>query len=67
MELVSNWRSVLTRAWSVWSMVLAALIEVASQMSPYLDEAIPGWVIAIVLAMGVAGRLFKQPELHDEK
>ena len=65
MQLVSNWRAVLLRAYSIWCQVLMAVIAVAIQTVPFMSDIIPVWVIVLVLVAGVYARLVKQPGLHD--
>ena len=66
MKLVENWRAILLRAWSVWAMVFAAVLDVAIQTVPFMSDIIPVWLILVVLVLGVVARLIKQDGLHEE-
>lgn len=41
MRFVSNWRAVLTRAWSVRFMILAAMLSGVEVAIPFLDGYLP--------------------------
>lgn len=41
MKLVSNWRAVLTKAWSVRLMLLAAVLSGVEVAIPFLDGYLP--------------------------
>lgn len=69
MELIENW----ARAWrmlSVQMMALAGVLQVAWETNPEAIRAVipPSWVPYItvgLLVFGIAGRLVKQPKLHE--
>jgi hypothetical protein len=57
--LVSNWRSVLARAWSLYGLYLDGFIWVADAVAQAFE--VPMWVhLAVLLATGIA-RVAKQP------
>ena len=73
-ELVPNWRQILTRAWAVWLAVISALatylqmvqsdvVELIPALQPYLGEGQAGKV-ALVAAVAVPlVRIVKQTSL----
>ena len=65
MRLVDNWKRVLLRAWSIWIMVFAIVMDVALQVVPFMED-IPRWLILAVLLLGILARLIRQDKLHDE-
>lgn len=66
MELLANWRDVLTRAWSVRLMGFAAFLEVAQQIVPYLDGLLPWWASVLVILAAFVSRLVAQDGLSKE-
>lgn len=68
--LIENW----AKAWrmlSVQMMTLAGVLQVAWETNPEAIRAVipPAWVPYITVALlvaGIAGRLVKQPALHDK-
>ena len=65
MTLLSNWRDVLLRAWSVRLMALAFVIDGAQQMLPYVADYLPWWVPLLVLAGALIARHVKQDGVSD--
>lgn len=69
MKLVSDWRAVLQRAWSVRLMLLAALLSAAEVTLPFLGDFIaPGLLAALsVLTVSAAfvARLLAQRNMND--
>lgn len=66
MELVANWRRVLTRGWSAWCTYVASVMAVA-QWSQFLIgfvDLMP--LIIATLALGLALRVFKQTSVSGE-
>jgi len=70
MNLVSNWRAVLQRAWSVRLMLLAALFSGAEVALPFLGDFIaPGWfaaVSALMVSAAFVARILAQRNMIDE-
>lgn len=67
MKLLSDWKRVLKRAWSMKMIGFAAFIELIQNVVPLVSDYLPWW--ATVLALGVAAlaRLLQQPEAADGK
>lgn len=71
MKPVANWRAVLTRAWSVRFIVLAALLSGAEVALPFLDGVlpVPPGVFAGLSALATGGaflaRLVAQKEFDN--
>jgi hypothetical protein len=55
MKLVSNWRRVLRRAWSVRLMILAALLSGAEVALPFMGEVIEPGRLALFSALSTSG------------
>lgn len=73
MTLIPNWKQILTRAWSVWISVMAALFAGAEAALSVLTAdhlGIPQGTFAALAAFASAGamlaRLLQQPALHQE-
>lgn len=60
MQVVSNWRALARRAWSVRLVGLALALELASQVVPYFTEYVPRWGVVLALAGGLAARFIDQ-------
>jgi len=73
MRLVKNWRAVLTRAWSVRLLVLAALLSGLEVALPLLDGVFPldPGIFAALSGLATAGalvaRLVAQQGVSGEK
>lgn len=65
MELLSDWREVLARAWSMKLMGFAAFLEIAREVVPYVSDYLPWWATVLIIAAGMVARLIKQPEKAD--
>ncbi|WP_370200420.1 hypothetical protein [Roseibium sp.] len=69
MKLVSDWRAVLQRAWSVRLMLLAALLSGAEVALPFLGDFIAPGLLAALSALTVsaafAARLLAQRNMND--
>lgn len=55
MKLISNWRDVLRKAWSLRLMVLAALLSGAEIVLPLFSEALPRGLFSLLSFLTVAG------------
>lgn len=60
MKLLSDWKSVLKRAWSMKLIGFAAFLEVAQNVVPLLSDYIPWWVTLLVIGGAGVARLIKQ-------
>ncbi|MES0811287.1 hypothetical protein ABLO27_17510 [Roseibium sp. SCPC15] len=69
MKLVTNWRRVLRRAWSVRLMMLAALLSGAEVALPFMGDFIEPGRLAFLSALSTAGafvaRLLAQRNYKD--
>ena len=69
MKLVTNWRRVLRRAWSVRLMMLAALLSGAEGALPFMGDFIEPGRLALLSALSTAGafvaRLLAQRNYKD--
>lgn len=71
MKLLSNWRGVLERAWSIRLMILAALLSGGEVAAPYLDGVVdlPQGVFAamsgLISAAALLARLLAQGNIPD--
>jgi len=70
MKLIPDWRRVLTRAWSIRLMLLAALFSVAEEALPLMGDFIePGLLArlsAFVTAGAIVARILAQRNMDDE-
>ncbi len=68
--LISNWKSVLRKAWSIRLIVLAGLLSAAEIVLPMFADAIPRGVFAVLTMLTVAGafvsRIVAQKDLTDD-
>ncbi|MES0880498.1 hypothetical protein [Roseibium sp. SCP14] len=69
MRLISNWRRVLRRAWSVRLMIFAALLSGAEVALPFLGDFIEPGRLALLSALSTAGafvaRILAQRNYRD--
>lgn len=72
MELITNWKEVAKKAWSMRMLYLAivfSICEVALMLLPVWREVIPQGTFAILAAIAetgaVVGRVLKQKEFPD--
>lgn len=70
MNLVSDWRRVLQRAWSIRLIALAALLSGAEVALPFLGDFIVPGRLAALSALATAGafvaRILAQKDMDDE-
>ncbi|MBN9671689.1 hypothetical protein [Roseibium aggregatum] len=70
MNLVSDWRRVLQRAWSIRLIALAALLSGAEVALPFLGDFIAPGRLAALSALATAGafvgRILAQKDMDDE-
>ena len=62
MNLLDNWREVLSRAWSLRLIELAAAADIILNLVPYVADVLPWWVTVALLLAAWAARLLSQPE-----
>lgn len=55
MKLYANWKTIVTKAWSVRLMAIAFLLTMAEAMLPFFSESFPPRVFAVMSGMSVAG------------
>jgi len=69
MKLISNWKDVIRKAWSVRLMILAAVLSGVEVVLPFFSEAIPRGIFAgvsgLVVAAAFAARFFAQKGLSE--
>lgn len=68
MQLVTDWKLVLKKAWSIRLMVLASLLSGAEVILPQFTDVVPPTVFAILSFVVVGGafvaRLVAQPKME---
>jgi hypothetical protein len=62
MQLIPDVRRVLSRAWSLRLMELAALADIVINVVPATADYLPWWLTLALLAGAWAARLVAQPE-----
>ena len=72
MTLITNWRVVLTQAWSIRLIILAGLLSGAEVVLPmvdlnYLQPNVLAAVSGLVSAAALVARVLAQPDVEDEK
>ncbi|MGP9819162.1 DUF7940 domain-containing protein [Salinarimonas sp. NSM] len=65
MKLVENWTTIATRAWSMYLMAAAAVLEIVREVVPDWTETIPQWVTAAVIVGAALARVVKQSNIPD--
>lgn len=63
MKLVENWQAIVTRAWSMYLMGAAAVLEIVREVMPDWTEAIPQWATAAVIIGAALARVVKQANI----
>lgn len=70
MQLLPDWKTILTRAWSIRFIVLSALLSAAEVIVPHFADVLPRGVFAalsgFVAAAATLARVLAQPSLRDE-
>lgn len=66
MKLVADWRRVLSRAWSLRLIELAALADVVLNVVPFMSDILPWWITIALLLAAWAARLLLQPGANKE-
>lgn len=66
MHLVPNWRAVISHAWSMRLIAIAAVLEAVEVALPYFSDAIPNGMFSItgllVSVAALVARLIAQPQ-----
>lgn len=69
MKLLDNWKAIITKAWSMRLMILAAVLSGVEVVLPFFSEAIPRGTFAVLSGVTVAGafvaRLVAQKGLSE--
>jgi hypothetical protein len=60
--LVHNWRAVLSRAWSLRLLELAAVVDIILNVVPVVSDYLPWWLTLLLLGGAWTARLLAQPE-----
>ena len=70
MKLLTDWKRILKRAWSIRLLILAGVLSGIEVVLPFFSDAIPRGPFAVLSFFAVAGafvsRLVAQKELADE-
>lgn len=70
MKLLTDWKRILKRAWSIRLLILAGVLSGIEVVLPFFSDAIPRGPFAVLSFLAVAGafvaRLVAQKELADE-
>ncbi|MCS0463499.1 hypothetical protein [Rhizobium favelukesii] len=67
MNLIPDWRRVLSRAWSLRLMELAALADIILNLVPAVSDYLPWWLTLLLLGGAYVGRMLAQPEAAEHK
>lgn len=69
MKLISDWRRVMRRAWSMRLMLLAGALTACEVVLPFFSDAFPRALFAILSGLSVAGafvaRVVAQKDIHE--
>lgn len=60
MHLLSDWKRVLNKAWSMKLIGFAAFLEVAQNVVPVIADYVPWWVTVLVIGGAGVARLISQ-------
>lgn len=70
MKMISDWRKMLRRAWSVRMALIAGFFSAASGVAPYFQSMIDPLVFALLASFfafgAVIARVIAQPDLKNE-
>ena len=66
MKLLDNWWTVLKKAWSVRLMALAAILQLAQTLVPYVDDFLPRWLTVLILVTAFISRFVSQGISEDD-
>jgi len=62
MKLIPDWRRVLSRAWSLRLIELAALADIILNLVPAVSDYLPWWLTLLLLGGAYVARMLAQPE-----
>lgn len=62
MNLLPNWRRVLSRAWSLRLIEIAAAADLILNVVPFVSDYLPWWLTIALLVCAWGARLIAQPE-----
>jgi hypothetical protein len=69
MKLLTNWKDVISKAWSMRLMIIAAILSGVEVVLPFLSESIPRGTFAVLSGVTVAAafvaRLVAQKGLSE--
>lgn len=70
MKLLTNWKRILKRAWSIRLLILAGVLSGIEVVLPFFSDSIPRGPFAVLSFLAVGGafvaRLVAQKEMADE-
>lgn len=70
MRLITNWRTILRKAWSIRLLLLAGLLSGVEAALPFIDDRMPRGVFALLSLLVTGGafvaRLVAQQGVGDE-
>lgn len=62
MNLLADWRRVLSRAWSLRLIEIAAAADLILNVVPFVSDYLPWWLTIALLVCAWGARLIAQPE-----
>ena len=65
MKLIPDWRRVLSRAWSLRLVELAALADIVLNAVPAVSDFLPWWLTLALLGGAWTARLLAQPDSKE--
>ena len=69
MKLVTNWKALLRKAWSVRLIILAGLLSGVEALMMFIAPAVPRWFAPIIFGVTMSAliaRLIAQRNLHED-
>lgn len=66
-DLVPNWRAVLARGWSVWSMYVGIAMQVADWLLPLRGILPMPALVTLAFALAIVLRIIKQRDLSGDR
>lgn len=63
-KLIPHWKRTLLRAYSMWSVYIAAVLGAADYLVPYLPDYLPRWVPIVILITAPIFRVIEQRDLN---
>ncbi|MDQ0558297.1 hypothetical protein QO004_000070 [Rhizobium mesoamericanum] len=65
MKLITDWRRVLSRAWSLRLIELAALADIILNLVPAVSDFLPWWLTLLLLGGAYVARMLAQPDKEN--